>query len=524
MSRSEWNRRHFLGTAAGLGAGAFAAGYSACPDRAEMLQAIASPPSPHTAVASENRLPGDADWRLDHRGSDRAIEGYADKTGVLPGESFRLHVSTATSKGFRVDAYRMGWYAGAQARKVWSSQRVASNAQPIPSPSGPTRTVTAGWQPSTEISTQGWPEGSYLMRLTTDSGEQRYVPITVRSRTTKGRLVLVNSVATWQAYNTWGGHSLYQGPGGSSDYDTRSLAVSCDRPFDDNGALLFTTYEQPVIALAEQLGLPLAYVTSMDIDRDPGLLRSAHAVISLGHDEYWTPAMRQRVTAARDAGTNLAFLGANACFRRIRLEPTTAGDRRLVVCYKTDWMKDPMYGKDDAAVTTDWREPPGAHPENSMTGTLYESNPTSADYVVTEPGHWLFEGTGVKAGTSFPNLVGTEYDRVNSGKDTPRPIEIIAHSKLICRGVHTFSDSAYYTTRSGAAVFSTGTMRWIESLKGDGSHRIPPRTSDFTRRVTSNLFRAFVGGPAGHTHPAKDNLDTYHPYEGDPTWSKQNLW
>ncbi|MBV9023074.1 MAG: hypothetical protein JO362_04580 [Streptomycetaceae bacterium] len=477
-----------------------------------------------TAVTAENQLPGDADWHLDHRGSDRAIEGYADKTGVLPGESFRLHVSTTTSKGFRADAYRMGWYAGAQARKVWSSQRVASNAQPMPAPSGSTRTVMADWQPSAEISTQGWPEGSYLIRLTADSGEQRYVPITVRSRITEGCLVLVNSVATWQAYNTWGGHSLYQGPGGSSDYDNRSLAVSCDRPFDDNGALLFTTYEQPAIALAEQLGLPLAYVTSMDIDHDPGLLRSAHAVISLGHDEYWTPAMRQRVTAARDAGTNLAFLGANACFRRIRLEPTPAGSRRLIVCYKTDWMEDPMYGKDDAAVTTDWREPPGAHPENSMTGTLYESNPTSADYVVAEPGHWLFEGTGVKAGTSFPNLVGTEYDRVNSGKDTPRPIEIIAHSKLVCRGVRTFSDSAYYTTRSGAGVFNTGTMRWIESLKGDNSHRIPPHTSDFTRRVTSNLFRAFAEGPAGHAYPAKDNLDTYHPYEGDPTWSKQNLW
>ncbi|GAA3028134.1 hypothetical protein GCM10020000_00770 [Streptomyces olivoverticillatus] len=160
-----------------------------------------------------------------------------------------------------------------------------------------------------EVSTRGWPEGAYLIRLTSDAGDQRYVPLTVRSARTAGKLVLVNAVGTWQAYNTWGGHSLYYGPGGKDDYASRSLAVSCDRPYDRDGAPLFTTYEQPAVALAEKLGLPLAYVTSMDLDREPELLRGAHGVVSLGHDEYWTPAMRSRVTAARDAGTNVAFLG-----------------------------------------------------------------------------------------------------------------------------------------------------------------------------------------------------------------------
>lgn len=518
MSGPAWDRRHFLGAAAGAGAGAFAAGCAAHPG-----QSATGHTSGRPLVAGENDLRGDPDWRLRRLGDDRAIEGYADRASVLPGESFHLHVSTA-AKGFRAEAFRMGWYGGAQARRVWSSPRVTGIRQRVPEPAGETRTVTADWHPSLRVSTEQWPEGSYLIRLTADGGAQRYVPITVRSARTEGRLVLVNAVATWQAYNTWGGHSLYQGPGGKADYANRSLAVSCDRPFDLNGASLFMTYERPAIALAERLGLPLAYVTSMDVDREPQLLRGAHGVVSLGHDEYWTPAMRERVTAARDAGTNVAFLGANACFRRIRLEPTSAGERRLVVCYKTDWPKDPLYGKDDAAVTTDWREPPHARPENSLTGTLYESNPTDAAYVVAEPGHWLFEGTGARRGTRFANLVGTEYDRVNSGALTPRPIEIIAHSKLVCRGVRTFSDSAYYTTPHGAGVFNTGTMRWVESLTGNGAHGIPPATAHFTSRVTSNLFQAFAHGPAGEVHPAKDNLDAYHPFEGDPTWAKHDLW
>jgi hypothetical protein len=47
-------------------------------------------------------------------------------------------------------------------------------------------------------------------------------------------------------------------------------------------------------------------------------------VISLGHDEYWSPAMRHTVEGARDAGTNLAFLGANAVYWRVRF----SGDHR----------------------------------------------------------------------------------------------------------------------------------------------------------------------------------------------------
>jgi hypothetical protein len=74
--------------------------------------------------------------------------------------------------------------------------------------------------------------------------------------------------------------------------------------------------------------------TSMDLDRDSSLARQARAVVSLGHDEYWSPAMRDTMTAARDAGVNVAFLGANACFRRIRFQPGQLGDAREVVCYR----------------------------------------------------------------------------------------------------------------------------------------------------------------------------------------------
>jgi hypothetical protein len=239
--------------------------------------------------------------------------------------------------------------------------------------------------------------------------------------------------------------------------------------------------------------------------------------VSPGHDEYWTPAERATVTAARDAGMNIAFLGANAMFRRTRLEPTALGANRQVVCYKTSYQLDPLYGVQNDLVTSDWREPPNADPESSLIGTLYEGYPAVADYVVLTPGAWMFKGTGVSAGTSFPVLVGIEYDRVTPGYPIERPIQVLAHSPLTCNGVASFADSAYYTHPGGAGVFNTGTMRWVEAfappLYGWG---LTAAAGQFTRKVTANVLTAFADGPAAAKYPAQDNLAAVHEQAGDP--------
>ena len=460
-------------------------------------------------MLAENARPGDPHWEIRHLGAPDAIEGFAGASSVLTGESFPLFVST-TAAGFRVTAFRLGWYAGDGARPVWRSGPLRGLRQRRAGPVGVTNTVRADWGPSAEVPTDDWPPGAYLLRLDADSGAQRYVPVTIRSARTAGRVVIKNCVATWQAYNTWGGYDLYAGPG--SGYATRSLAVSLDRPYDVNGAAMFLTYERNVVKLAERMGLPLAYATGMDIAADPHLLDGASALVSPGHDEYWTPAERAHVTAARDEGVNLAFLGANAMFRRTRLD---AGGR-LVICYKTSYTEDPLYGKDNALVTSDWREPPVPDPESSLIGTLYEGYPAVAAYVVTAPGCWVFAGTGVPAGARFPNLVGVEYDRVNPAYPVPRPIQVLSHSPLVCQGVASFADSAYYTHASGAGVFNSGTMRWVEAIYGDRPHGIDDHGTAFARQVTANLLRAFADGPAADKYPARDNLDAMHEHVGDP--------
>ncbi|MFJ5120152.1 N,N-dimethylformamidase beta subunit family domain-containing protein [Kitasatospora sp. NPDC088548] len=510
--RTPGSRRHFLGL--GLAA---AAGVCSCgtrrpdPDPQPSAGSPSSGPEPaRTGLPSENSAPGSADWEVTNPGPAHAIEGFADRVSVLPGEGFGLHVSTAAA-AFTVSAYRMGWYGGARARLVWRRAHVPGARQAAPRVDGPTRTVLTGWRRTLAVDTAGWPEGAYLLRLDAEDGSgQRYVPLTVRSAATAGRTVVMSAPATWQAYNEWGGHSLYNGPTGG--LATRSLRVTFDRPYDyDHGAGLFLVYEAPLIALAERLGIPLAYTTGIDVAREPGLLRGATAVLSLGHDEYWSPEQRAQVTAARDAGTNLAVLGANCCYRRVRFEPSELGPDRVVVCYKDAWQEDPGY-RAGAPATTDFRAGPGADPESSMLGVIYDGYPVDAPYVVGSPGHWVFEGTGAAAGASFPHLVGVEYDRVNTAFPTPRPIEILAHSPVVCEGRRSFADTAYSTLPGGAGVFATGTMRWVEALDARGpggssaDHGIDARAGDLVRKVTENVLRAFAAGPAGSARPARDNV------------------
>jgi hypothetical protein len=541
-------RRAFLGGAAvaaaaagGAVAAARLAGDSARPP-ATVRRTLA--PGLRPSTVAENSRPGDKDWWISRVGAPDEIAGYAGQASVLPGQAADLYVST-TAREFTVRAFRIGWYNGDLARKVWESGAVRGHRQRAPvrtsavpdstghvipasavsEPGSPvlTNTVHADWGRSLTVPTDGWPAGSYLLRLDASTGAQRYVPLTVRSDTTAGRVVLKNGVSTWQAYNRWGGYDLYLGPG--DGYADRALAVSLDRPYDQEGAFLFLVYERKLINLAERMGLPLAYLTSLDIASDPHALDGASALISPGHDEYWTPQERGYVTAARDAGLNIAFLGANAMFRRVRLAPTGLGASRLVICYKTRYQQDPLYGRNNALVTNDFRAPPDPDPESSLTGTLYEGYPAVADYVVTAPDAWMFAGTGAARGDRFPALVGIEYDRVNPGSPVERPIQVLAHSPLTCKGVNSYADSAYYTHPGGAGVFNAGTMRWVESFGPPTYHwGLTRRAGRLTRRVTANVLRAFADGPAAARYPARDNLRELNPWPGDPIAARHNLW
>lgn len=483
------------GTTAGCGGAAAARGPGAVtPTPAPGGDAAAE-------IRAENAKPGTPNWGIRKPAKPGELEGFADRVSVLPGEPFRLYVST-TAAGFTVHALRVGWYGGATAREIWTSATVPGRVQASAAEIKDTLTDYAPWDATLTVETPDWPPGSYLLRLDASTGAQSYLPIVVRTRSNVGRLVLIKEVTTEQAYNTWGGRSLYKGRNGR--FDTRSRAVSFDRPYaTGEGSALFFHDEFNLIALAERNNLPVGYATDIELDAGGGVLDDARAVISEGHDEYWSRAMRLTVRQALDHGVNLAFLGANEVYRKIRFGDTALGPRRLEIDYKVV-SEDPLRTRDPDLATGNWRDEPRADPESTLSGEMYECFPGDDPLVVVDSGNWIWAGTGVHDGTKLRGLVGVEYDAVDLHYRTPRPIEIVAHSPARCKGHVVHADAAYHVaSAAGAGVFDAGTMRWVCAMNHCGP-ATDVSSGPIIERATLNILRAFANGPAGREHPARD--------------------
>ena len=372
-----------------------------------------------------------------------------------------------------------------------------------------------------------WPPGAYLLKLVGATSEQQFVPLCVRDDASHAAIVIQHSVTTWQAYNRWGGYSLYYGNTGGSlsfthdpaggTYEDRARVVSFDRPYDydwASGAADFVGNELPVIYQAEQLGLDVTYWTDVDLHTNPQLLDNHRALLSLGHDEYWSAPMRDGAARSLAGGVNLAFLGANACYRQIRFEPSPLGSNRRQVCYKSA-DEDPVTPTDPELATVNWPEPPVSRPESELIGSTYQDVEAQADMVITDPASWLFDGLGLNANDVLPGIVEGEFDRFVPGGDGPSNLDVIAHSIVPNRGGN-YSDVTWYTKPGGGGVFATGNASWIGHLSN--SSLIPPNVIPLAApavaatllRVMRNLYAVIGMGPASLTRPSQGNWQSIY--------------
>ncbi len=463
-------------------------------------------------IRAENALPGSRDWTIpDGDARPRGIEGFTDRVSAEAGDTVRLFVRTAAPT-FDVVAYRTGFYSGVGARRIWTSGPVRSTKQPEPTVHRGTRMVDcSNWSPSLAVTIdEGWPPGQYVFKLMPASGSASYVPFLVRDDRRRSDVLVISDVTTAQAYNAWGGHSLYGDRSG--DPARRATVVSFDRPYGNGwaqvGPILGDTFE--VAMLVESLGLDVTYTTNVDQHQRPHLLDNHRVIVSGAHDEYYSLEMRNGLEAARDGGVNIVFLGANAVYRRIRFEDSALGHDRHQVNYRSA-AADPLNGVDPRRVTTSWRESPAARPESTLTGTYFECDQPglTAPMIIVDARAWMFEGTNVTHGQRWPATVREEYDRVTPSVPTPPRIEVLAHSPLVCRGRRSFSDMAYYTTPSGAGVLNVGTLHFEQRLGplGRPQDLVGDHPDQQLRKMIANVITEFARAPAGRTHPAVPNLD-----------------
>ena len=455
-------------------------------------------------TVEENRKPGTLDWQLKFYRRDRGngsglrspeIEGYCSDTSVYPGESIDLMVSTDPPRKFTIDVYRTGYYGGKGGRHLLHLGPLQGSVQEVPL-MGMERVRECRWK---AVHTLGipkdWRSGVYLAKLTLiDQPAQAYLVFVVKERRA-GDLLFQVSDFTWQAYNKW--------PGWDSMYDTGinyarnsfgwtgpNVRVSFDRPYGyygqvhdvvlSNGSGEYLLWEHPMSYWLEQQGYDVVYCSNLDVDRDADILGRSKVFLSVAHDEYWTRRMYDNVTAARDKGMSLGFFSGNALCQELVTYESSANGTPLRVIARKQRFED----------------------EDLLMG-VKSYGPGYGDWTVTTPNHWIFEGTGMKAGDSIVGLVGWEYHGTPCTKIAG--LVEVARAKLSPRSPRPGADAdgwhsaVVYPGPKGNWVFNAGTIWWPEGLSMPPGHA--PAGSQIGRttgpdervqRITANLLNRML--------------------------------
>ncbi len=469
-------------------------------------------------VVRENRLPGSSQWQrvsprapstgLDHpegnvpeaeaaagpveRWEAPPIAGYADRVSVAGGDTLRFFVSTAAPQ-FDLNVSRMGWYEGLGARQVHTAFGLIGSPQPTPEPDALTGLVAVTWLPAYSLVVPyDWVSGVYLVRLlaTNDARDVGYVLFVVRTDRQPADFVYKLPLNTYQAYNNWGGKSLYayNSTGGPATH------VSFDRPHSQwDGAGQFFDWDYPMIRWLEREGYDVTYLADVDAHAGNAWLTGRRALLSVGHDQYWSKEMRDHWEGARDVGHALAFFGGNAAYWQVRYEPSARGAaNRVLVCYKLAPL-DPLTGVDNGRVTVAFRSEIVRRPESALLGVQWESSTgaeTTFPYVVQAADHWIFAGTGARPGQAWSAVVGAEFDRApDDAARLPGLVLLSASPVADLQGQPAVAHSTYY--RQGGMVFAAGTVDWAWGLDDwRTSGLVDPRL----QRATANVLDAFRQG------------------------------
>ena len=423
-------------------------------------------------IAAENTCPGSSAWRRsDSAGKNGAIDGYTVPASVAAGRPVQLYVTT-TASSYTYAIYRMGYYQGLGGRLIYQSPSITGHQQPAPAIDPITHMVECVWHDPVTIQTQAsWVSGMYLIQLISSDGNERYDYFVVRDASPHAPILYSLPFTTYQAYNLWGGYSLYYHLHDDGTYtNDRAQVVSFDRPFYLQGGLgLFGLYDLPLLSWMESQSYNMSYVADFDLDAPTIPLRPFKLIISSGHAEYWSAGMRASVTRARDAGVSLAFFAGNQMYWQVRLGSSPLGPRREVTCYKSS-TDDPITATQPKLTTTQWRASPVNEPESSVLGQQYAGILLKPTALQLASGSAPFlAGTSLTPSSSFPNLVAGEYDQVVPGQQ-PAHLQIIASTPVLRNssadphGIPDTTNTTLYTAASGAKVFDAGTFGWAWGL------------------------------------------------------------
>jgi hypothetical protein len=448
------------------------------------------------------------------------IQGYAEQPSPRAGAHVVLRVATDAPR-FRVELYRCGeslvpcsssdWFPGRNAPphlpfQDWSRPNVGLNEEPL-----------EAWPAYALFIPKSWPSGVYVAVLVEadEDGRDRSDPDRTTPDARNGKALFVVRPAggtapilyklpllTYHAYNQAGSWCLYTRP----ESESVPAGVSLHRPgggtggtpwdifnvdpFDPTPRQTYVHWDGRFVAWLERMGYAVDFCTDVDLHREGhDLLAPYRLLLSAGHDEYWSDAMRAAVDGFVRAGGNVAFFGGNTCWWRVVFSDDVTFER-VAFWYET------------------------GSPENTTIGVSFRNGgerdrndfPIPVGYRVQRADHWVFAGTGLRGGDVFGDrpeeyLLGYEcdgaaFDRVDleagrpvrpTGTDgTPLDFTILAVGDTRPSGWGLGNAAATLGLfTAGGTVFNAATTDWARVLTS-GTNPVVER---ITRNVIDRLAR-----------------------------------
>lgn len=407
-----------------------------------------------------------------------SIEGYGDHISVFPGERLRLFVHAPRGR-FALTVIRHG----AREQSMLHLDEIEGKPQHY---AADAYERGAAWEPTFTLQVGAdWCGGMYAARISDSSGAAFDITFIVKKRRlgTPAGVAVLASTNTWLAYNAWGGASLYRydiddGLGKRSAHRVHMLRPNpAASPAGHEGHL--ANAEKHVLRWLEQNGIAYDLYADIDLHDTPSLLQQYPTLMISTHSEYWTDPMYRGLENFLDAGGNLVYLAGNGLYWKAEIRA-----QRLEVKY--DSSKHTFSGEAGGR----WRD--SGRSETKILGIRFTAagyKSTYSPYKVIAPDHWIFDGTGVEAGSligksglNMGGASGWEMDKIDPRS---KPAGLVHLAKGTNRW-RSGADMTYFTHAGGGGVFSVG------SITFGGSLAVDPVLSRMLRNVLARFARRRV--------------------------------
>jgi hypothetical protein len=469
------------------------------------------------AIIEENKKQGSRDWQLTRVRFDNSqqrtslIEGYCSKQSVMAGERLDIYVSADPNVSYRLDIFRTGYYGGTGARLMKTIGPLEGKKQVVPQP-GEKNLHECSWDVSTSlVIPKDWLSGVYIGKLRTLPASpelpywESYIIFIVRDERPVD-LLFQCSDNTWQAYNRWpSDFSLYTHPNGVQG---PWAAVSFDRPYGRQSQYMdivndplsfgsgeFLSFERPFSYFLEAEGYDVSYCANCDL-LTPDRALKAKAFLSVGHDEYWDIRQFRSVEKLKESGVNLLFFSGNTLCWVSPFSDSAKGVPNRTLFRGGPYGASNNYAEDRQRLFGPY---PERGPDEGLLMGVRNIRPVNGggDWIIVNPKHWIFKGTGVKKGDSIPGLIGWEFH--GDAPDLPG-LEVVAEGTAWSGGtVPSKWQSVVYDGPKNNFVFNAATIFWAQGLSSPPGHTLP--WSHFSRphgpdervqQITRNLLNRAI--------------------------------